>query len=85
MACGCVMGAGCEPPNTATAREASGERGEQSGPRHGKGCWMWPSGAGLGSGTNRFLMRDITQHHMVKFTELLPTVRRLFISDWIRA
>ena len=65
-----MMGADCELPNT--ARAASGERGEQSGPRHGKGCWMWPSGAGLGSGTNRFLMRDITHHAEGNNLQILP-------------
>ena len=31
------------------------------------------------------IVEYITAGHIVKFSELLPTVRRLFISDWIRA
>ena len=72
------MGADCELPNT--ARAASGERGEQSGPRHGKGCWMWPSGAGLGSGTNRFLMRDIITHHADNSQHRFPLYCLLILS-----
>ena len=65
---------------------ASGEPREQSGPRHGKGCWMWPSGAaGLGSGTNRFLMRDTTHHAEGNNLQILPLESRKFIphSDLI--